>query len=174
MRPTLARALLKSELTAPGTIGTSWMSTAAGPPELDIRTVSNIGEDSDIQQGYQQQQQQLTTRTLATAAETIGTSQTSTAEGRPAVAEMPEIVLTSAGTPTAQYGREQLMSFCGNSRKSRQSCKKFVKKVTISILCVSIMEPTGVVNTVSISERFREKYSIVVFVFPIPRGGRFM
>ncbi len=88
-------------------IGTSWMSTAAGPPELDIGTVSNIGEDSDIQQGHQQQQQQLTTRTLATAAETTGTSQTSTAEGRLAIAEMPEIVempttvLTSAGTPTA-------------------------------------------------------------------------
>jgi hypothetical protein len=76
-------------------------------------------------------QQQLTTRILATAAETIGTTQTSTAEGRPATAEMQEIIemsttiLTSAGTPTAKY---ELMSFRGNSRKSRQSGEKLVKK----------------------------------------------
>ncbi len=43
------------------------------------------------------------------------------AEGRPATAWMPELVemltavLASAGTPTAQYGRQQLTSFRGNS-----------------------------------------------------------
>jgi len=52
-------------------------------PEFNSRTVSNMREDSDNQQGHQQQQQELKTRTLATAAETIGTSQTSTAEGDP-------------------------------------------------------------------------------------------
>jgi ectoine hydroxylase-related dioxygenase (phytanoyl-CoA dioxygenase family) len=40
----------------------------------------------------QQQQQKLTTRTLATAAEAIETSQISIADGRPATAEMAEIV----------------------------------------------------------------------------------
>jgi hypothetical protein len=40
----------------------------------------------------QQQQQELTTRTLAREAQTTGTSQMSTVEGRPATAEMPEIV----------------------------------------------------------------------------------
>jgi hypothetical protein len=46
---------------------------------------------------------------IATAEETIGNSQTSTAGGRPATAGMPEIVevpttvLASAGSPTAQY-----------------------------------------------------------------------
>jgi hypothetical protein len=61
---------------AAGTIATSWMSTAAGMPESDSRKVSNIGEGSNIQQAHQQQQQELTTRTVATAAETIGISQT--------------------------------------------------------------------------------------------------
>jgi hypothetical protein len=56
------------------------------------RKFSNIREDIIIQQGHLQQQQEFTTRTSATASETIGTSQTSTAEGRPATAEMPEIV----------------------------------------------------------------------------------
>jgi hypothetical protein len=83
MRPTSAGTPLKSKMTAAGTLETSWMSTAAGPPEFDSRTVSNVREDIDIQQGHQQQQQELKTRTLATAAETIGTSQTSTAEGDP-------------------------------------------------------------------------------------------
>jgi hypothetical protein len=52
-------------------------------------------KDNNIQQGHQQQQQELTTRKLTTAAETIGTSQMSTAEGRPATARKPEIVETS-------------------------------------------------------------------------------
>jgi hypothetical protein len=34
------------------TIGTSWMLTAAGPPESDSRKVSNSREDSNIQQGH--------------------------------------------------------------------------------------------------------------------------
>jgi hypothetical protein len=37
-------------------------------------------------------------------------------------------------TPTAQYGRQQLLIFCGNSPKSRQNGEKFAKKdVTESI-----------------------------------------
>jgi hypothetical protein len=39
----------------------------------DSRKVSNSRDDSNIQQGHQQQQQELTTRTLEKAAETIGT-----------------------------------------------------------------------------------------------------
>jgi hypothetical protein len=51
-----------------------------------------------------------------------------TAEGSPATTRMPEIVetsqqsiLASAETPTAQYGRQQLMSFHGNMPKSNLS-----------------------------------------------------
>jgi hypothetical protein len=101
---------------AAGTIGTSWMSTAAGPPELDSKKFSNSREDSNIQQGHLQQQQELTTRISATAAETIESSQLSTSERKPARAgvldktEMPTTVLTSAGTPTAQYGPQLLIS----------------------------------------------------------------
>jgi hypothetical protein len=67
-RLTTAGTLLTSEMTAAaGTIylGTSWMSTAAGPQESDSRKVSNCREDSNIQQ-------QLEHITLATAAKTIG------------------------------------------------------------------------------------------------------
>jgi hypothetical protein len=54
-RPTTARALITSEMTAAaGTIGTSWMST--GPPESDIMKF-NSREDSSIHQGEQQHQQ---------------------------------------------------------------------------------------------------------------------
>jgi hypothetical protein len=68
------------------------MSTVSEPPESDDRKGRNsTREDSNIQQGHQQQQQELTftTRTLATAADTIGTSWMSTAEGRPATEGMP-------------------------------------------------------------------------------------
>jgi hypothetical protein len=64
------------------------------------------------QDGCQQQQEEFTTRTLATAIETIVTSQTSTAEGKSVAAGMQEIVikakikLASAGTPTAHYGHK--------------------------------------------------------------------
>jgi hypothetical protein len=42
--------------TVAGTIGTSWMSTAAGPPESDsIESQQQYGrEDSIIEQGHQQ------------------------------------------------------------------------------------------------------------------------
>jgi hypothetical protein len=82
MRPTSAGTLLNSEMTASGTIE-KWMSTAAGPPESGSRKVSNIREDNNIMQGHQQQHQELTTRTLTTAAETKGTSQMSTQKGDP-------------------------------------------------------------------------------------------
>ncbi len=78
-----------------GTIGTSWMSTAAGSPESD-RKVRNIIADRNIQQGHQQQQQELATTTSATAE---GRSAT---KGMPEIVEMPTTVLASAGTPTAQ------------------------------------------------------------------------
>ncbi len=48
----------------------------------------------------------------ATAAETIGTIQRSTAEGRPATT-----LLASAGTPKAQYETQLLLRFCGNLQK---------------------------------------------------------
>jgi hypothetical protein len=41
---------------------------------------------------------------------------------------MPTTVLASLVTPTAQYRRQQLMSFLGNSRNSNQNSEKFVKK----------------------------------------------
>jgi hypothetical protein len=60
----------------------------------------------------------------------------STAEGRPTTTRMPEIVETSqrqysvasVGMPTAQYGRQQLMIFHGNSQKNCQNGEKFDKK----------------------------------------------
>jgi hypothetical protein len=85
---------------AAGIIGTSWMSTAVGPPESDSRKVGIITsrEDNNIRQGHQQQQQELTTITLGTTAETTGISQTSTVEGRPATAEMPDSRAASNST----------------------------------------------------------------------------
>jgi hypothetical protein len=56
-----------------GTIGTSWMPTAAGSPESDSREYNNI------QQGHQQQQHELTTRILATEAKTADRNIASTA-----------------------------------------------------------------------------------------------
>jgi hypothetical protein len=145
-----------SKATTAGALLTSWMPTAARPPETDSREVNqkhtagmpakaemlakavkpatackeiNYSRDtvnirdgssrgssnimdansskaaSNIQQGCQQEHQELATRTLATSTETKGTSQTSKAEGRPATAGMPEIIerpttaLLSAGTP---------------------------------------------------------------------------
>ncbi len=52
---------------AAGTVGTSWMSTAARLPESDNRKVCNRRDAGNIQQGRQQQDLELTTRTLATA-----------------------------------------------------------------------------------------------------------
>jgi hypothetical protein len=42
----------------------------------------------------------------------------------------PATVQASAGTPTAQYRHQQLMSFRGNSRYSYQNGGKYVKKGT--------------------------------------------
>jgi hypothetical protein len=47
---------------AAGIVGTSWMLMAAGNPESYSRKVSNGREASNIQQGCQQQQQELTTK----------------------------------------------------------------------------------------------------------------
>jgi hypothetical protein len=60
----------------------------------------------------------------ATAAETIGTSQ----RQQPATT-----VLESAAPPTAQYKRQQLISFRGNSPKSRQNGEKCVEKDVKSV-----------------------------------------
>jgi hypothetical protein len=59
-----------------------------GPPESDSRKVSNGREDSNIQQGHQQQYQELTTRTLSNSSRDNRNidSQMSTAEGRLAIA----------------------------------------------------------------------------------------
>jgi hypothetical protein len=98
------------------------------------------GEASNIKQFSHQQQHELTTKTLATvgwrAVETIGTSKTSTAEGRPATAGMPATeetsttLLASVWTikptempKTVLYGRQQLMSFRGNNRKIFRTAK---------------------------------------------------
>jgi hypothetical protein len=97
---------------------------------INIRDDSSSGDNSNImdansskaasniQQGCQQEQQELATRTLATSTETKGTSQTSKAEGRPATAGMPEIIerpttaLSSAGTPTTnKFSRKFVKSF---------------------------------------------------------------
>jgi hypothetical protein len=49
-RPATAGTLLISGLTAAaGTIGTSWMSTAARPPEPDSRDVSNRSRISQLE-----------------------------------------------------------------------------------------------------------------------------
>jgi hypothetical protein len=99
-----AGTLLTLDMTAAaGTIylGTSWMSTAAGPQESDSRKVSNSREDSNIQQ-------QLEHFTLATAAKTIGghrRQQQKEATEMPEIVEMPTAVLVPAGTPKVQYGR---------------------------------------------------------------------
>jgi hypothetical protein len=44
--------LLTSEMTAAaGTIGTSLMSTAAGPPELDNRNITDVNSRMEIRNG---------------------------------------------------------------------------------------------------------------------------
>ncbi len=69
------------------------MSTPAGPPKSDSRKVSNSREDSNIQQGHQQQQEELKTRTFATAArENRNITDVNSGRGRPATAGMPEII----------------------------------------------------------------------------------
>jgi hypothetical protein len=93
-RPTTAWTLLTSKMTAEeGTIGTSWMSREAGLPESDNRRVSNsTAEKTAIFSRNTSSSSKNSPRTFATIAETIGTSQTSTAEGSPTTAGMPEIV----------------------------------------------------------------------------------
>jgi hypothetical protein len=59
------------------------VNSSQNPPESDSRKVSSSREDSNIQQGHQQQQQELATRTISIALETIGASQTSTAKQSP-------------------------------------------------------------------------------------------
>jgi hypothetical protein len=95
------------------------MSAATGPPESDRRTGTP----------HQYQQQELTTRTLATEAETIGASQSQQQKGKPQqhmkpeILEMPTTVPASAVTPTAQCGGTQLRSFLGNLQKSHKNCE---------------------------------------------------
>ncbi len=92
---------------------------------------------------------ELTTRTLATvwwtAAETIGASQTSTAErkpltaGMPTTAETPTIVLASTGGQQQQRCYEQwmptthdfLQKICENLSELQKICKKKMQKLLI-------------------------------------------
>ncbi len=85
-----------------GTIGTSWMSTAAGSTESDSRKVSNSREDSNIPQGHQQKQHELATTTLATSRRQQQKGDPQQKGCQKYVVEMPTTVLASAGTPTAQ------------------------------------------------------------------------
>jgi hypothetical protein len=92
--------------------------STARPPASDSRKASNI------QQGHQQQQQ-LTTRTLATvgwtAAETIGTSQTSATKrriasaGMPAKVEVPRTILSPACSRDVNNNRDVRNSMDANT-----------------------------------------------------------
>jgi hypothetical protein len=97
-RPITAGTQLTSMTAAAGIIGAPLISTAAGPPESGSGKVCKGREASDFQQGHRQQQQDLTTETSVTAwwtaAEKIGTSLMSTAEGTHSTAGMPATVET--------------------------------------------------------------------------------
>jgi hypothetical protein len=71
-----AGTLLTSEMTAAAeTIGTSWMSTAAGPPESDSRKVSNSTvEKTSIFSMDTRNSSRTNNYNITTAVETIGTS----------------------------------------------------------------------------------------------------
>ncbi len=80
--------LLKSEMTAAaGTTASSWMSV--GPPKQKVEKPATFSRDTSNSSRNSQLEHE------ATAAETIGTSQASTAEMRQAIARMSEIVETS-------------------------------------------------------------------------------
>ncbi len=64
----------------------SWISSAVGPPEQTVEKTGTFCRDTSNSSRNSQLAHS------ATAAETIGTSQTSTARGRPATARLPEIV----------------------------------------------------------------------------------
>jgi hypothetical protein len=74
-------------IAAARTIGTSWSMTAI----TDRRKVSNIRRQHHSR-GTSNSSSNSQLEHTATAGETIGTSQTPTAEERPATAMMPEIV----------------------------------------------------------------------------------
>jgi hypothetical protein len=89
------------------------MPAAAGIQATAVTpTTSNSKADSNSNDCPQQPKCNRCMGSNNRTANTVGKrkSQTSTAEGRPATAEMPDIVempttvLTSAGTQTAQYG----------------------------------------------------------------------
>jgi hypothetical protein len=87
-----AKATTSEMTTEAETRGTLWMSTLAGPPELDSRKVSNSREDSNIQLGHQQQQE-LKTWTFATSArENRNITDVNSRRGRHATVGMTEIV----------------------------------------------------------------------------------
>jgi hypothetical protein len=85
------------------------ISISVGPPESDSRKVGIITsrEDNNIRQGHQQQQQELTTITLGTTAETTGITdfnnrrETRNMQEKCQIVELPATVLASAGAPTS-------------------------------------------------------------------------
>jgi hypothetical protein len=116
-----SRDTIKSEMTGTaGTIRTSWMSTATGPSESVGKPATCSSNVSNIRTAAAAGTLNWNIVTVGwTPAETIGLSETKTAEGRPAIAGMPATegtlttVLLSAVTPTAetempeQYGRHE-------------------------------------------------------------------
>jgi hypothetical protein len=60
-------------------------------------------------EGGQQQQRQWEHQSINSRRETQNNKDARNSR------DLPTTVLASAGTPTTQYGRQKLMSFCGNS-----------------------------------------------------------
>ncbi len=88
--PAKAGMLLKSEIAvAAGTIASSWRSSTVGPIEKPVEKTTTFSRDTNNSSKNSHLEHS------ATAAETIGTSQMSTEEGRTATARMTEIVQTN-------------------------------------------------------------------------------
>jgi hypothetical protein len=95
---------------AAGAIGTLY-----GCEQQQDRLNETVGNSATVEKtgtfSNQQQQQELPTRTLATAAETIGTTKTTTTKGRPATAGMPEIVEMPTTVIAASENKEFFLFF---------------------------------------------------------------
>jgi hypothetical protein len=103
------------------------------------KTATFIRETSNIQKGDQKQQQELTTRSLATAAETIGITQTTTTKGRPATAGMPEIVEMP---PTVIASDNKLFFLCFYFiLHNYETYREYALHVIISMFVVALLLP---------------------------------
>jgi hypothetical protein len=95
---------------AAGTVGTSWMSSAVGPLETDSRKVSNSSRT---------QLEHLSNNCGDNRNITDVNNRWKTRKSKEAISSRDKpttvLLLASEGTPTAQYGRQQHMSFRGNS-----------------------------------------------------------